>query len=186
MSKIALTPDASGTGTFTIAAPNSNTNRTLTLPDATGEVLTKNGSGVAAVSGVSFPATQSPSADPNTLDDYEEGTYTPSVTSGAGSITSFTASGSYTKIGRVVYVRVAVIITNNGTGSGSLVVSLPFTAAPDPANPSIGTGRENAVTGKQLQWIISPLSSTGVVFIFDNTYPGGTNHSLLLSATYHV
>ena len=36
MSKIALTPNASGTGTFTIAAPNSNTNRTLTLPDATG------------------------------------------------------------------------------------------------------------------------------------------------------
>jgi hypothetical protein len=38
MSKIALTPDASGTGTFTIAAPNSNTDRTLTLPDATGTV----------------------------------------------------------------------------------------------------------------------------------------------------
>lgn len=36
MSKIALTPDASGTGTFTIAAPNSNTNRTLTLPDTSG------------------------------------------------------------------------------------------------------------------------------------------------------
>jgi hypothetical protein len=40
MSKIALTPDASGTGTFTIAAPNSNTNRTLTLPDEAGVVLT--------------------------------------------------------------------------------------------------------------------------------------------------
>jgi hypothetical protein len=40
MSKIALTPDASGTGTFTIAAPNSNTNRTLTLPDEAGEMLT--------------------------------------------------------------------------------------------------------------------------------------------------
>jgi hypothetical protein len=39
MSKIALTPDASGTGTFTIASPNSNTNRTLTLPDASGEVF---------------------------------------------------------------------------------------------------------------------------------------------------
>jgi hypothetical protein len=38
MSKIALTPDASGTGTFTIAAPNGNTDRTLTLPDATGTV----------------------------------------------------------------------------------------------------------------------------------------------------
>jgi hypothetical protein len=40
MSKIALTPNASGTGTFTIAAPDSNTNRTLTLPDEAGEVLT--------------------------------------------------------------------------------------------------------------------------------------------------
>ena len=38
MSKIALTPNGSGTGTFTIAAPNSNTNRTLTLPDSTGEL----------------------------------------------------------------------------------------------------------------------------------------------------
>lgn len=40
MSKIALTPNASGTGTFTIAAPDSNTNRTLTLPDETGTMLT--------------------------------------------------------------------------------------------------------------------------------------------------
>lgn len=35
MSKIALTPNASGTGTLTIAAPNTNTDRTLTLPDVT-------------------------------------------------------------------------------------------------------------------------------------------------------
>ena len=40
MTKIAITPNASGTGTFTIAAPNSNDDRTFTLPDATGEVLT--------------------------------------------------------------------------------------------------------------------------------------------------
>jgi hypothetical protein len=39
MSKIALTPNASGTGTFTVAAPNSNSDRTLTLPDATGTVV---------------------------------------------------------------------------------------------------------------------------------------------------
>jgi hypothetical protein len=38
MSKIALSPNASGTGTFSIASPNSNTDRTLTLPDATGTV----------------------------------------------------------------------------------------------------------------------------------------------------
>jgi len=35
MSKITLAPNASGTGTLTIAAPNTNTDRTLTLPDVT-------------------------------------------------------------------------------------------------------------------------------------------------------
>jgi hypothetical protein len=39
MTKIALTPNAAGTGIFTIEAPNSNTNRTITLPDAGGTIL---------------------------------------------------------------------------------------------------------------------------------------------------
>ena len=40
MRKVAIQGNASGTGTFTIAAPNSNTDRTLTLPDEVGTVLT--------------------------------------------------------------------------------------------------------------------------------------------------
>ena len=40
MSKITLTPNASGAGTFTIASPNGGTNRTLTLPDSDGTLLT--------------------------------------------------------------------------------------------------------------------------------------------------
>jgi hypothetical protein len=40
MSRVALTGNPSGTGTFTIASPNSNTDRTLTLPDNSGTVLT--------------------------------------------------------------------------------------------------------------------------------------------------
>jgi hypothetical protein len=40
MSQIKLAPNASGTGIFTIDSPNSNTNRTLTLPDNTGTILT--------------------------------------------------------------------------------------------------------------------------------------------------
>ena len=38
MSQIKLSPNASGTGIFTLESPNSNTNRTLTLPDATGTI----------------------------------------------------------------------------------------------------------------------------------------------------
>ena len=45
MSKVAIQGNASGTGTFTIAAPNSNTDRTLTLPDEAGTVLTSGGTG---------------------------------------------------------------------------------------------------------------------------------------------
>ena len=40
MSKVALSGNASGTGTFTIASPNSNTDRTLNLPDSSGTVAT--------------------------------------------------------------------------------------------------------------------------------------------------
>lgn len=43
MSKVAITGNASGTGTLTIAAPNTNTDRTLTLPDEAGTVLTSGG-----------------------------------------------------------------------------------------------------------------------------------------------
>ena len=39
MTKIAISPNVSGTGTFTLTAPDSNTNRTLTLPDEAGTVL---------------------------------------------------------------------------------------------------------------------------------------------------
>ena len=45
MSKIKLTGDASGTGTLTIAAPNTNTDRTLTLPDGAGDLIYQDSSG---------------------------------------------------------------------------------------------------------------------------------------------
>jgi hypothetical protein len=55
MSKIALTPSATGTGVFTISSPATNTNRTLTLPDEAGTVLTTATAGVP-VNGPAFSA----------------------------------------------------------------------------------------------------------------------------------
>jgi hypothetical protein len=55
MSKVALSGNASGTGTFTIASPNSNTDRTLSLPDNTGTILTTATAGVP-VNGPAFRA----------------------------------------------------------------------------------------------------------------------------------
>ena len=127
MSKISLAPDDSGTGIFTIASPNSNTNRTLTLPDATGTVVISRTT--PSLNGITFPATQVASADVNTLDDYEEGTWTPTLSAGFSTApTSYSQqSGSYTKIGRFVFATM-VLDPNGAVGQGSIIKfgGLPF------------------------------------------------------------
>lgn len=65
MSTIVLSPNASGTGNFTIAAPNSNTNRTLTLPDATGTVNTSGAVNEVPAGSASAPSVY-PTGDTNT------------------------------------------------------------------------------------------------------------------------
>ena len=52
MSKVKIEGNASGTGTLTISAPNTNTDRTLTLPDGAGEILLANGDG-SSLTGIS-------------------------------------------------------------------------------------------------------------------------------------
>ena len=80
---------------------------------------------------IKFPATQVPSADVNTLDDYEEGTWTP-VLVGAGTAGTYeqaTTYATYTKIGRQVtvncYVQLAGSITGGGTGY-AIITGIPF------------------------------------------------------------
>ena len=82
--------------------------------------------------GITFPATQSASTDANTLDDYEEGTWTPVLAGREGSVSGQSYSqqiGKYTKIGNVVYVVCDVILSAEGTpGTGSSGIrGLPFT-----------------------------------------------------------
>jgi len=81
---------------------------------------------------IKFPATQSASSDANTLDDYEEGTWTPTI--GADSVdgthTYSQQQGTYTKVGRLVTVQCVVVMTSKGgTVAGSVqIVGLPFTS----------------------------------------------------------
>jgi len=82
--------------------------------------------------GVTFPATQSASSDANTLDDYEEGTWTPIDASGAG--LSFTSTEAfYTKIGNVVYVSCAITFPTTASTASAKFGGLPFTVK-DSAN----------------------------------------------------
>jgi hypothetical protein len=80
-------------------------------------------------SGITFPATQVASSDANTLDDYEEGTFTPIVqgSTAAGVGTYSTQTGRYTKIGRLVTVEIYIVWSAH-TGTGNLQIEgLPFT-----------------------------------------------------------
>jgi hypothetical protein len=120
-------------GSTTIQATDAVT-QTITLPNATGTVLTTNGSGIASVNGIQFPATQSASADANCLDDYEEGTWTPVFTASTPGTFSATYSiqlGAYNKIGNLVIASFSMAgTTTKGTASGDFLISgLPFNVA---------------------------------------------------------
>ena len=75
--------------------------------------------------GITFPATQSASSNANTLDDYEEGTWTPSV-GGTATYNSTYTVGFNTKIGRQVTLNFSVQITSLGTGAADRIVNAPF------------------------------------------------------------
>ncbi len=80
-----------------------------------------------------FPATQVPSTDPNTLDDYEEGTWTPVLTfatPGDLAVTYTTQAGTYTKKGREVTMHFNIVTASftHTTASGNVqITGSPFT-----------------------------------------------------------
>ncbi len=92
-----------------------------------------NTNSIGTITGINFADTESSSSDDNTLDDYEQGTYTPTITcSTSGTIT---VNGSYnvltyTKIGRAVFITGYIISGTVSSPVGYVKISLPF-ATPD-------------------------------------------------------
>ena len=108
--------------------------------------------------GITFPASQSASADANTLDDYEEGTFTPSL---GGNTTYNGRSGNYIKIGKLVFVEINIFVNAIGTGSTSLVSGLPFTSAAQP-------------TGARATLSVNYFNSTANLVTFMAAYLNGS------------
>lgn len=100
-------------------------------PNTTTQFL--RGDGAWSTSGqIPFPATQNPSANVNTLDDYEEGTWTPIITgsTSASGQTYTTQAGTYTKIGNQVTISCKVQLSAVGTITGTVGIGgLPFPPA---------------------------------------------------------
>jgi hypothetical protein len=113
--------------------------------NATGAVALRSASTGADGTGIVFPATQNASTNVNTLDDYEEGTWTPAISTSGGAITSYSSSGTYVKVGRLVTITFSFSVTNYTGGSGTgLIGGLPFTSS---SSGISGAYRESSTSG---------------------------------------
>jgi hypothetical protein len=121
----------------------------------------------ASAGQIKFPASQNASADANTLDDYEEGTWTPGVSFGGGTtgITYSFQAATYTRIGRQVTCWCYFAMSAKGSSTGAAkLTGLPFTISTanatyainaavsvyDMASITLGVGINNFSTGSSV------------------------------------
>ena len=167
---------STGTGnTVLSAAPTLSGNVTL----STGNLI------VASGQGIDFSATPGTGTS-ELLDDYEEGTWTPTIVMDTGTSTGGTFSGLYTKIGRQVTLTISA---NVGTVASSPQIegfsNLPFTSV-DESPLAVGTLRENANTGNMFQWRVNRNSTASIVARYDNNKVLANGDTFLGTVTYFV
>lgn len=153
MSKISLAPNASGTGNFTIASPNSSTDRTLTLPDNTGTILT-------SASNTNFPA--------GSIIQVVQATYSTSTT---------TSSSSYSDTGLTASItpssssnKILVIVAQNGvikaTGNTKVNIKL-FRGATDLTTVNAGATdntNTNLIGTTSIVYLDSPATTSSTTY----------------------
>ena len=134
---------------------------------------------------VAFPATANPSGNANTLDDYEEGTWTPNDASGAG-LTFTTPSGNYVKIGKFVQFTAFLVYPATADVSNAKIGGLPFTVQ---AGVPGGSAKDAypSVAGVPLYLYVRE-SATNIELFLQNgaaqTNVGMTGATMFISGTY--
>jgi hypothetical protein len=132
-----VTADTTGTlviqtGATPTTAVTIGTDQSVTLAGRTTNPTTISVGGATpstSGSGITFPATQSASSDVNTLDDYEEGTWTPSFSAASGSATYTNQVGNYVKIGRQVTATFYITVNVSSSLTSQFIAGLPFTGS---------------------------------------------------------
>jgi hypothetical protein len=170
---VAISPTGTGTVTINPNTASSMNNVAIggTTPLAGGfttvKAATTMGVGAATPAasgaGITFPVSQSASSDANTLDDYEEGTWSPTLKGDGGGAdqTYSVQAGYYTKIGNQVTATFRVILTAAGTPSGSAILGgLPFAV-----KNAVGTGAGNISNYANLGTALASLT----IFPVENT-----------------
>jgi hypothetical protein len=180
-------PAASSTRTMTVPNANFTAARTDAAQSFTGNQTLGTGNLIqgTAAKGVDFSANSAAAGmTSQLLNWYEEGAYTPTVAATSGTITSYTVTAAYTRVGRQVTVVANVTVTNAGTGAGAITITLPWTA--NGSYAFNGAGRENALTGYMLQAYIAAGDTVVNAVRYDNTTAIATNAQIRVTITYFV
>ena len=187
-------------GTAGITFPNSTTQAVAGAPLTTPSFTTTIGVGAATASasgaGVTFPATQSASSDANTLDDYEEGTFTPTIigTTTAGTGTYQNQTGSYVKVGQMVSIFIRMDWSAH-TGTGNMGFGgLPFTTAGTYVNGAALNGMAGLTVPAScyVSAIVNASNTTGLFLAIpvgggsDNPFALDTAGIVLITITYRA
>jgi hypothetical protein len=159
MTKIAIVPNAAGTGTFTIEAPNSNSNRTLVLPDAAGELLTD-------------------------VSDIETQVKAATNATGSAPVYACRAWVNFNGTGTVAIRESGNVssVTRNGTGD----YTINFTTAMPDANYSIlGMGNlENGSFGNRLMNRTGATTTDFKIWVFNGSATAEVNPSIAMLAVF--
>lgn len=142
----------------------------------------------ASAGQIAFPASQNASAGANTLDDYEEGTFTPALSASGSTFSYASRSGAYTKVGNLVTVKIAITLNTSGntlSANPLQITSLPFaSSAAGFTMPVVWTNAGSNFT--QLTAIFTGASSSMVLAgatAASSSLSSALNSSTILSAT---
>jgi hypothetical protein len=152
------------------ASQTSVVYQTTSAGQSTGATLVLNG--------VAFPATQVASTDANTLDDYEEGTWTPADGSGAGLNLTVNSAG-YVKVGQMVFLACSVTYPTTANGSRANISGLPFTCCAN--NSTVGYWGGSSVRYTDFGSIFFIAVNNGTTNMDFGLYTGGNLNNNVVS-----
>jgi hypothetical protein len=164
---------------------NSSNGSTAASFDTSGNQTLSSGNLVIGTNGkgIDFSATPGTGTS-ELLSDYEEGTFTSTISAYAGTFTTVAATMKYVKVGKQVTVSFTVSITSNGTASGNIQLTVPFTS--DSGVGYCGSAREGASTGTMSSVSMVPSDNKLAIQTYNNLYPGGDGYNIDGSLTYFV